>query len=514
MISTTDQARTGYPSHAYDVVVVGAGNAALCAALAAADEGTRVLVLERAPKSERGGNSTFTAGAMRVVYDGLDDIRKLVPSLSEDAAATVDFGAYSCEQFQSDMMRLTNGRSDPAMLDTLVSRSFETLLWMRSKNVPFVPLYDRQSYEIDGKRRFWGGLTIGTDNGGFGLVDALTASAEAAGVDIWYEARATGLRMSLSGAVEGVSVRTRGSRVEVTARAVVLACGGFEANTEMRTRYMGPGWDIAKVRGSRFNTGDGHKMALAADAMPFGQWSGGHAVFWEKDAPDFGDLQVSNKYSKLSYPLGIVVNANGERFVDEGADFRNYTYARYGREVLKQPGSFAWQVFDAKTVPLLQVDYRMPHVQKATADTLEELAAQMDGVDAERFLTTVSTFNTAIDTDVPFNPTVKDGCRTRGLAIDKTNWAVPLDTPPFEAYAVTCGITFTFGGVRIIPERAEVLDTDGHPIPNLYAAGELVGGLFYDNYPGGSGLTAGAVFGRIAGTHAGRRAQSKTTITS
>lgn len=495
----------------YDVVVVGAGNAALCAALAAADEGAKVLVLERAPRSERGGNSTFTAGAMRVVYGGVDDIRELVTSLPDDIAANVDFNAYSGEQFRSDMMHVTNGRANPAMVDTLVDRSYETLLWMRSKNVPFTPMYDRQSYEVDGKRRFWGGLTIGTENGGFGLIDALIDSAKAAGVDIWYEARAKALLMHSSGAVEGVSVRSQGKLVEVAAQTVVLACGGFEANVEMRTRYMGAGWDIAKVRGTRFNTGDGHKMALAADAMSYGQWSGAHAVFWDKDAPDFGDLRVSNKYSKLSYPLGIVVNAHGERFLDEGADFRNYTYARYGREVLKQPGSFAWQVYDAKVAPLLQVDYRMAHVCKVTAETLEDLASQMEGIDFERFLNTVATFNTAIDTDVPFDPTVKDGRRTHGLSIDKTNWATTLDTPPFEAYAVTCGITFTFGGVRITPERAEVLNTDGHPIPNLYAAGEIVGGLFYDNYPGGSGLTAGAVFGRIAGTHAARRALVKAS---
>ena len=511
MITTKHSFQPGAPSPRHDVVVVGAGNAALCAALAAADEGARVLVLERAPKSERGGNSTFTAGAMRVAYDGPADIRKLIPNLPEDVTKHVDFGMYSRDQFRNDMMRITNGRADPELVNTLVSRSFETLVWMRSKNVPFVPLYNRQTYEVDGKRRFWGGLTVGTENGGFGLIDALAASAEAAGVDIWYEARATALLVNPQGEVEGVSVRTPEGRKNVAAHTVVLACGGFEANVEMRTRYMGPGWDIAKVRGTRFNTGDGHKMALAADAMPYGQWSGGHAVFWEKDAPDFGDLQVSNKYSKLSYPLGIVVNANGERFIDEGADFRNYTYARYGREVLKQPGSFAWQVYDTKIVPLLQVDYRMPHVNKIVAATLEELAAQMEGVDAERFLATVAAFNHAIDTSIPFNPAVKDGCRTHGLAIDKTNWALPLDTPPFEAYAVTCGITFTFGGVRITPDRAEVIDTDGRPIPNLYAAGEIVGGLFYDNYPGGSGLTAGAVFGRIAGTHAGRRTSKQAT---
>lgn len=487
-----------------DVVVVGAGNAALCAAIAAAEEGASVLVLERAPREERGGNSTYTAGAMRVVYRGADDVRGLVPHLTEDELRSVDFGRYLEEDFRRDMLRLTNGRTDPELLERLVDDSFATLMWMREHGVPFVPLYDRQSYLVDGRRVFWGGLTIGTEDGGFGLVDALVAAAEELGATVEYGARARSLLVDEYGAVTGVEYTQAGRRAAVDARAVVLACGGFEGNVEMRTRYLGPGWDIAKVRGSRFNTGDGHTMALAVDAMPYGQWSGGHAVFWERDAPPHGDLRVSNKYSKLSYPLGIVVNANGDRFLDEGADFRNYTYARYGREVLAQPGSFAWQIFDAQTADNLQVDYKMDHVRKVTASTVEELAEQLDGVNAERFIATVREYNAAIDRSVHYDPAHKDGRRTRGLRIDKTNWATAIEEAPFHAYAVTCGITFTFGGVRIEASTATVLNSEGDPIPNLYAAGEIVGGLFYDNYPGGSGLTAGAVFGRIAGRHAGR----------
>jgi tricarballylate dehydrogenase len=200
----------------------------------------------------------------------------------------------------------------------------------------------------------------------------------------------------------------------------------------------------------------------------------------------------------------VLVNARGERFVDEGFDFRNYTYARYGRAVLEQPGRFAWQVFDQRTMPLLRDEYHVKHATRADASTIEELSRKLDGVDAERFVHTVRGYNAAVDERTPFDPAIKDGRRTRGLAIDKTNWANPLDRPPFAAFAVTCGITFTYGGLAI-DARARVLDEAGRPIPGLFAAGELVGGLFWDNYPGGAGLMAGSVFGRRAGVEAAAR---------
>jgi tricarballylate dehydrogenase len=199
-----------------------------------------------------------------------------------------------------------------------------------------------------------------------------------------------------------------------------------------------------------------------------------------------------------------MVNAHGKRFVDEGADFRNLTYARYGREVLVQPRQFAWQIFDAKVLSLLRDEYRIKQVTKVTADTLEELARKLDGVDPDAFLDTVKRYNEAVRVSIPFNPNVKDGRSTEGITPPKSNWANRIDTPPFEAYMITCGITFTFGGVAIDARTANVLDEEGYAIPGLFACGELVGGLFYFNYPGGSGLTAGAVFGRLAGTEAGR----------
>jgi tricarballylate dehydrogenase len=439
-----------------------------------------------------------------VAYRGVEDILELSPDLSPEQLENTDFGVYSEEQFFGDMARVTEHRTDPDLADLIVRNSFDTLRWMRSKGVRFLPIYGRQAFKVDGRFTFWGGLTLETSGGGPGLVEALTKAAVNAGIEIRYETAATGL-LTDAGRVTGVRVKHDGVFEDIHAAAVVLGSGGFQANTEWRTRYLGPGWDLAKVRGSRFNMGDGIRMALEIGAMPWGHWSGAHAVGWELNAPPFGDLAVGDGFQKHSYPFSIMLNARGERFVDEGADFRNYTYAKYGQEILRQPGHFAWQVFDQKVTHLLRDEYRIRQVTKVTGNTLEELAAKLDGVDADGFLRTVSDYNAAVQKDVPFNPNVKDGRGTVGLPVPKSNWANAIDEPPYEAYAVTCGITFTFGGLKITPE-AEVLDVDQNVIPGLYACGELVGGIFYHNYPGGTGLTSGSVFGRIAGTNAGRLA--------
>jgi len=489
----------------FEVVVVGGGNAALCAALAARERGASVLVLERAPQEESGGNSRFTAGAIRFAYNGIDDLKQIM-ELSKAEIESTDFSTYTEDQFFDDMFRVTQYRSDPALVELLVRRSFPTMKWMYENGVRFVPIYGRQAFKIGGKFKFWGGLTVEARGGGPGLVDSLTDICRKRGIEVRYSARATALMADAKG-VHGVTVKS-GERVyDVRAGSVVLACGGFQANTEMRTRYMGPGWELAKVRGTRFNTGDGHQMALAIGASSSGNWSGGHAVQWDRNAPEFGDLAVGDQFQKHSYPFGIMINATGERFVDEGADFRNYTYAKYGRVVLEQPENFAWQVFDQKVAHLLRDEYKIKQITKASANTIEELAAQLEGVNAERFMSYIREYNAAVRQHIPFNPNVKDGRGTQGLKVNKSNWANTIDAPPFQAYQVTCGLTFTFGGLRV-NEDAQVLDVDLVPIRGLYAAGELVGGVFYFNYPGGSGLINGAVFGRIAG-HAAATAIGK-----
>jgi len=490
----------------WDVIVVGAGNAALSAALAAKEQETSVVILERAPEAQAGGNTRYTAGAMRVVYDSVEDLRKLMPEMTDDEISNSDFGSYTRENFYDDLGRMTGYRSDPDLAELLVENSFDALQWLQSKGVRFMPMYGRQAFKVDGRFKFWGGLTVEAWGGGEGLVSNLYAAAKTNQIPIQYSCRAESLLVNDDG-VYGIKIKDNGKTRQLTCRSVILACGGFEANPEWRTRYLGPGWELAKVRGTRYNTGDGIRMAMDIGAAPYGNWSGCHAVGWDNNAPEFGDLNVGDGFQKHSYPLGIMINGEGKRFVDEGADFRNYTYAKYGREILKQPEQFAWQVFDAKVTDLLRAEYRIKETTKVTADSLEALADRLEGVDPASFLKTVKEYNDAVSDNIPFNPAIKDGRGTEGLEVPKSNWANTIDQPPFQAFQTTCGITFTFGGLRI-NTRGEVINTDDHVIKGLYAAGELVGGLFYFNYPGGTGLTSGAVFGRLAGTSAGQLTKS------
>lgn len=476
------------------VAVVGGGNAALCAAISAREHGNNeVHVFERAPYHERGGNSRFTAGAMRTVYEGTADLQKIMPELTPSELERTEFGSYSRADFFEDLGRVTRYRSTPILAETLVDQSFSTLEWMHTNGVRFLPLYGRQSFQVDGINRFWGGLTVEAWGGGPGLIDALTQRANALSVTIHYNSRIT--RVSRTPTQERFELEL-GNEVGHFDQ-VILACGGFESNAAWRTRYLGPNWDLARVRGTRYNTGDGIQIAVELGAETCGNWSGCHAVAWDLNAPEYGDLQVGDGFQKHSYPLGIMVNIHGLRFVDEGADFRNYTYAKYGREILLQPEQTAWQIFDQKTLRFLREEYRIKHITKHSAESVHALASKIS-VDQTQLVQTVEAFNRAVDSSRVFNPSIKDGRRTIGLAIPKSNWSQALDSPPYVAFGVTCGITFTFGGIRI-NEHAQVLDQSEEPIRGLYAAGELVGGLFYFNYPGGSGLTSGAVFGKIAG---------------
>jgi tricarballylate dehydrogenase len=240
-------------------------------------------------------------------------------------------------------------------------------------------------------------------------------------------------------------------------------------------------------------------MALAIGALPWGQWSGCHATPISNEWPAFADRERTDKSNRLSYPYGVMLNRRGLRFVDEGEDLGLYTYAKYGGAILRQPGSLAWQIFDQKTVHLLEPRYTTS--QPLTADTFGELITQLDLDDRPQALRTLQEFNEAACAPDHFDPSTKDGLATRGLSPNKSNWALRLDTPPFVAYSATGGITFTFGGLKINAD-AQVIGTDWRPIPGLLTCGEMVGGLFHFNYPGGTGLVSGAVFGRIAGRSA------------
>jgi tricarballylate dehydrogenase len=490
----------------YDVVVVGAGNAALSSAIAAKLDGANVLVLEKAPEAARGGNSYVTGGAVRFPYDDLDDLIPLLGEISDAERAQIDVGTYPRSAFYDDLMRVTGGKSDPELADVLVNNAHDTAVWLREQGVRWGLMYSRQSFKVDGVYKFWGGLACETVGAGKGLVDSLFDRAVALGIDIAYGTMGDHLLIDQQGGIRGIALRGPDGLTEVETTSVVLACGGFEANAEMRTRYLGPGWDMAKVRGTRYNTGDGIRMALEIGARSHGHYSGCHAVAWDAGAPDEGgDRTIADLYQKHSYPLGLIVNVEGKRFVDEGADFRNYTYAKYGKEILNQPNRLAFQVFDSQVTDMLRDEYHIRETTKFEANTIRELAIGLD-MNADALEKTVSDYNAAVQ-DTHYNPAILDGKTTIGITPEKTNWALRLDKPPYTGYAVTCGITFTFGGLKI-DTTGRVIDTQDKPIPGLYAAGELVGGIFYENYPGGSGITNGFVFGKIAGTGAAAHASA------
>ena len=345
-------------------------------------------------------------------------------------------------------------------------------------------------------------MIVESVGGGKGLSDRLFELCQNAEIEVRYQSAATELKTSNNGEINGVVVKGPDGYELINCRSVVLACGGFEANAEMRTRYLGPGWELAKVRGTQYNTGEGIQMSLDIGAQSHGHWSGCHAVAWDLNAPPHGDRNVADLFQKHSYPFGLIVNVDGNRFVDEGADFRNYTYAKYGREILKQPQRAAFQLFDQKSKHLLRDEYFIQQATMVESDSIENLAEGLD-INVPGLVKTINDYNASVQ-EGEFNPTNLDGKGTVGLTPPKSNWAQKFDSPPYMGYAVTCGITFTFGGLKI-DTRCRVQDTSDVAIPGLYAAGELTGGLFYNNYPGGAGLMAGAVFGKIAGKEAAQR---------
>src|SRR2546427_770577 len=468
----------------------------MCAALSAREGGARVLVVEKAPEAWRGGNGFFTAGGFRFAFKSFEELCDLVGDLSDEEKGSMEVDPYTEEQFYDDLMRVTEACSDPDMAMQLVRESLPTVRWMRDRGIRSIPMFGRQAYKVGGKFRFWGGLVLEAGAGGPGLIDMHYQAATKNGIEVRFQTKAVRLVADDRGRVTGIAVRTPAGTETIETRAVVLASGGFEANPEMRTRYLGPNWELARVRGTPYNTGDGIKMALEVGALPRGHWSGCHSVQWDLNAPWHGDRKVGDNFQKHSYPLGLMVNLEGKRFVDEGADFRNYTYVKYGRAVLGQPRRTAFQIFDQKVLDILREEYRIREVTKAEDMTIEGLARKLES-DPAGLVKTVSEFNAAVMKDVAFNPAVKDGRGTRGITPPKSHWAQPLDSPPYVGFAVTTGITFTFGGLKI-DESGQVIDCEQRPIPGLYAAGELVGGLFYHNYPGGAGLMAGAALRRLA----------------
>ncbi|KAI1194170.1 FAD/NAD-P-binding domain-containing protein [Nemania serpens] len=517
----------------FDVVVVGGGNAGFSAATTAAQAGARVLVVEKAPLDDAGGNTYFTAAAYRCCFDGLGDLLPYLyepdgtKGLSQDLIDNIEMAPYTKADFHEDINRVTKGCADPSLADLLVDQSREAVQWLMDNGARFTLSFNRQSFLTDGRYKFWGGMVMNVIGQGKGLFQWHLELARRSGVTLRFSCSATNLVTDPNtNAVLGVKVYSNGRFSTIAARGgVILACGGFQASPALRTKYLGPGWDIAHVRGTKYNVGDGHRMAENIGAMLEGNYSGCHSVAWDANSPrNSGDRVLTNQFTKSGYPLGLMVNADGKRFVDEGFDLRNFTYAVFGREILKQPRGIAFQVWDANGSKWLRkeeyADDVTTNLRADSLDSLADILATKGLTDKKQFLHTIEQFNEAckdFQKEYParsFDPAIRDGMSTQGksrsLSLPKSNWAMPIEKGPFQAVEVTCGITFTFGGLAATP-RAEVLsEATRRPIEGLWCAGEILGGLFFHNYPGGSGLTMGVIMGRAAGQGAAERAKRQS----
>ncbi len=463
------------PVEALDVAVVGGGIAGLAAALSAAEAGASVALLEKAPLAERGGNTRFADAQFRFPHEA------------------DRFGArtYTPSEFRDDLMRLSRGRANPELIDVLTSRAAETVEWLSERGVA----WDEGFPHTAGYRRR-------PAEGGRGLVETLFARCETAGVAVRYETAAEELLVDGRGRVAGVRARTPSGFVDVTARGgVVLATGGFQANVAMRVAHLGRFADGLILRGSRFDTGDGIRMALDIGAQPAGQWGDYHSAVIDARSPKT-ECGVTALYN---FQMGIIVDAQGRRFLDEGEDFRDNTYVKFGKAIIEEADGLAFCLFDQQT-------YRRPEFQRAwypvappaVAETLEELAAAL-GIAPDGLARTVREYNAAVQPGA-LDLDRLDGKGTRGIRPPKSNWALTIEERPFIGLPVTGGITFTFGGLKV-DGGARVHDTAGRVIEGLYAAGELMGEVYYYNYPGATSVLRGAVFGRIAGREAAGRAR-------
>jgi tricarballylate dehydrogenase len=456
----------------FDVAVLGGGNAGLCAALSARERGATVVVLEGAPKVFRGGNSRHTR-----------NLRSM-----HDAPTALLTDAYSEDEFVADLIHVTAGRTNESLARLTVRASAGCPDWMRRFGIRLQPPL-RGTLQLGRTNVFFLG-------GGKALMNSYYAAAERLGVRILYDADVVGVDL-VDGGFRSVSVMKSGRVRSIHARAVVLAAGGFESNLDWLKEIWGEAADHFIIRGTPYNTGKVLKLMLETGAQPVGDPTQFHAVAVDARAPKF-DGGIVTRLDSVS--LGIVVNAHGDRFYDEGEDLWPKRYAIWGRLVAQQPGQIAYSLLDAKAI-----GHFMPSMfPPKTAGSIPELARVL-GLAPEALDRTVSAFNRAV---VPgsFNHAVLDGCRTEGLTPNKSHWARPIDTPPFWGYPLRPGITFTYLGLKV-DERARVLMGNGEPAANIFAAGEIMAGnILGQGYVAGVGMTIGTVFGRIAGAEAGRHA--------
>jgi tricarballylate dehydrogenase len=484
-----------------DVIVIGGGSAALEAAIAARQSGAdKVVMVEKAPRHESGGNAQFSHVGFRFVHSGAQELREFLPQVPDEKFRRMQIPTYTRQNFLDDLRRVTQGRIDPVLAVCLVEQSNAALHWMKDIGVTWEP---EKVTEVDGKLYLPGGHHIHPIGGGPGMLAQLRDIAfNRNGVEIRYDSRVRAIHGN-DRRVEGVRVSAPDGEYDLAARAVIVCSGGFQANAEMRARYLGPNADLMKVRGSKHNTGEVLSMLLALGVKSAGHWQGAHMSPIDLKAPNVETPVMKdghgNSMNRYDYQFGITVNALGERFYDEGEAKHAYTYAKTGRLVLQQPGGVAYQIYDQTGIDLFRHgrDYPATMVE---APTLAELAVKI-GVELEPFLHTVGAFNAACRTDIPFMPGELDGKCTVGITPRKSNWAMPIVKCPFRAYPVTGGVTFSFGGIQV-DTQARVINTCGEPINGLFASGDIIG-LFFHNYPSCTGQTRNAVFSYLSGRGAG-----------
>ena len=485
------------------VVVAGAGLSGLSAAISARETGARVLLLEKGSREDVGGNAAFSGGLFLFCYDGPDDLTSITRDFDPGMEADrIDAPPYTSAAYAAELMAMSDGRADPRLVSTLAERSLDTVRWLVAKGVRFTFSRLLGAYVRDRVLHIPPGQILQSAgegmSRGFDMIRPLLRHAERIGVEIrWCTPLAEVTRRD--GRITGVAVGD--GREIVPAEAVVIACGGFQASRQLRRQHLGAAWETARLRGTRHSTGEGIMAALRAGAGEAGTWSSCHSAAVDPTMPSPQSSEASPPFPLHGFWLGVLINRDGERFVNEGPGPWVKNYSKMGRAIMRQPGCEAFEIFDQRTAKRVTDEFAGAAVP-VTAPTVPALAERL-GVCPDRLAHTLETFNRACDPGAE----IAEDRGTAGIDPPKSHWAAPVDQPPFVAYHAVAGLTFTFGGVRIDP-AGRALGPDLAPVPGLYAAGEATGGLFYGDYPGGAALMRAAVFGRAAGRTAATEAMS------